>query len=385
MVVILGTGALHDPLVAAALRGCGLDAEAAAAPTDEALSLGRSLMPRGHPCTVYYLAGAMALHARARDGGLRFVAPGDRCGAYATDLARALQASGATDATVWTPSPERGLGALGEALRGARRPVWPAVRDALAAGDALSAAGARLRGLGGDPDEVDATIADVCGAVTRALEASRDTVDAIRRRGRALRPHGRSRPPGVRVRVTGELLPAMSGGDAGARLVRWMESRGAEVETPRACEWAMHQAWRAGRCAGESAAVRAGILDASVRHAAATGHALAPPVDAAEWVDAAAAWVPVSSCAGSGFTEIAVYLAVDRARRADLVVSLKPFASITSSSVSDAVLHSLAKRGGTRFLALEVNGDGHAQMRSRLELAMDFARRESAALTPKDP
>jgi len=157
-----------------------------------------------------------------------------------------------------------------------------------------------------------------------------------------------------------------------------MEARGAAVETPLACEWALHQAWRASRCDGELARVRAGILDAWRRHAAATGHSLPSPIDAAEWVEAAEEWMPVSLCSGAGFTEIAVYLEVERSRRADLVVSIKPFASIPSSSASDAVLHALARKGAVGFLSLEVNGDGHAQMQSRLELAMDFARRDPA-------
>lgn len=375
MVVIVGTGALYDPLLAAALRGCGIDAEAAAAPTDEALALGRALMPRGHPCSVYYLAGAMALHARTRSGAPCFVTPGDRCGAYATDLQRALHASGAACATVIAPSPERGLGALDALLSGARGLVWQAVLDAMAAGDALSAAGRRLRARSGDPDEVDRRVGEALRSVTEALECGGDTAEAIRRHAPSLRHGRRSHAPRLRVRVTGELLPAMSSGDPGAHLVRWMESRGAEVEAPLACEWALHQAWRASRCDGALARVRAMILDAWSRHAAATGHSLSPPVDASAWVEAAEAWVPVSLCSGAGFTEIAVYLDVERSRRAALVVSLKPFASIPSSSTSDAVLHALSRKGAVGFLSLEVNGDGHTQMRSRLELAMDFAQR----------
>jgi len=375
MVVILGTGALHDPLVAAALRGCGIDAEAAAAPTDQALALGRALMPRGHPCSLYYLAGTMALHARGRAGEHCFVTPGDRCGSYATDLQRAVRASGAASATVLAPSPERGLGALDELLGGARGLVWQAALDALAAGDALSSVGRRLRARSADPDEVDERVGEAVRAVSEALESGGDTAEAIRRHAPSLRPGRKGHAPKLRVRVTGELLPTMSSGDPGAHLVRWMESRGAEVETPLACEWALHQAWRASRCDGELARVRAMILDAWARHAVATGHTLCPPVDASAWVEAAEEWVPVSLCSGAGFTEIAVYLDAERSRRADLLVSIKPFASIPSSSTSDAVLHALSRRGPVGFLSLEVNGDGHTQMRSRLELAMDFAQR----------
>lgn len=375
MVVIVGLGDLHGRLVAAALRGCGLAATAAPPPTDDALALGRTLMPRGHPCSVYYLAGAMALYARDARDAPRFVAPGDRCGAYATDLARALRRSGAERATVCAPTPEGGLSGLAAALGVAPRPAADALRDALSAADALTAVGAKLRARGCHFGAVADLIEPVARGVIEALESRGDTVDAIRSRARALKTWRRCDTPPLRVRVTGELLPTVCADDPGARLVRWMEAHGAEVETPRACEWAIYHAWRAGACEDTAAAARASLRDAWARHAAATGHALAPLVDVTAWVAEASRWLPVSLSAGAGFTEIATYLDVARADRADLVVSLKPFASIVSSAVSDAVLQALARERGVAFVALEVNGDGHAQMRARLQVAMDFARR----------
>jgi predicted nucleotide-binding protein (sugar kinase/HSP70/actin superfamily) len=92
----------------------------------------------------------------------------------------------------------------------------------------------------------------------------------------------------------------------------------------------------------------------------------------------------VSLSAGSGFIELATYMAVERDASADLVVSLKPFASLLSSSVSDAVLYALARDGSTAFLALELNGDARAQMQSRVELALDTAPRHHPRSTEFD-
>ena len=70
---------------------------------------------------------------------------------------------------------------------------------------------------------------------------------------------------------------------------------------------------------------------------------------------------------------------VARARSADLVVSVKPFTSSTSSAISDAVLHALAQRGGPAFLSIEITGDADVQIESRIDLALDALARERRA------
>jgi predicted nucleotide-binding protein (sugar kinase/HSP70/actin superfamily) len=76
---------------------------------------------------------------------------------------------------------------------------------------------------------------------------------------------------------------------------------------------------------------------------------------------------------GTGHLEVGTFRAVERDDLADLVVSVKPLASITSSAISDALLHALARTARTGFVAVETTGDARAQIESRLQLALDLA------------
>jgi predicted nucleotide-binding protein (sugar kinase/HSP70/actin superfamily) len=366
MDVIVGTGPVHDALFAAALRAQGRAAQPCGGVTDAALSLGRALLPRGHPCSVYYLAGAMVLHARARPGALRFVTPGDRCGGYATDLRAALVTAGLDRCAVWAPSPERD-GAPGERSGALRRDL---VR-ALCAGDVLRSAAQAARGGSPAPERVEAWLAEATEVVAGALEHGRDVAHALASRFEGLRALPPTRRPRCTVRITGELLPTAYPGDPGGSLVRWLEALGARVESPTLGEWWLYHAWRASPQGSTHGALRRTFARARGRYARALGVRARAPVDALGYVDEARRWLPVGASAGSGFLELAVWLSVARSRSAALVVSLKPFASITSSAVSDAVLHALARGGRPGFLALELNGDVTVQHRSRLELALE--------------
>jgi len=295
------------------------------------------------------------------------VTPGDRCGGYGTDLQRALLASGAAGATVRAISPEGAPGALAEDLdltRGADLLI-----EAVGAGDALVSAASHLRTRGCARSTVDAHIDAASQRAARALAAGQRACTALRAHRTTLRDRTAPGPPTPRVRVTGELLPTAYD-DAGAGLVRWMESRAVDVETPSLSEWALYGAWRAGLDASRRGALRDALHDAVRRNAAALGARPATPLDPTAWVDAARAWIPVSLCAGSGYLEIAAYLAADHAGTADLVLSLKPFASITSSAASDAALYAISRERRTAFLALELNGDLTVQLQSRVELAL---------------
>ncbi len=374
MDVIVGFGPLHDTLLAAALRGCGVAAQPGPAPGPEALALGRRRMARGHPCSVYYLAGCLTAYARAHAPDLastRFVVPGDRCGGYAADLARALAEAGFPAAVV-ALAPERSA-SLGSALGLDSARAWALLAEAVAVGDVLDAVGMRLRAMGRDPATTHARIAAACADAADTLARGLRATGALQQRRAALRPHRGAASPRQRVRLTGELLPTRYHAEVAPGLVSWMEDRGVAVEATGLCEWVLYAAWRGALEASAFAALRQALGSARARCAAALGFVPPPPVDVTAWIDEAARWLPVSLCAGSGILEVATYLSVDADRRADLVVSLKPFASITSSAASDAVLHVLSRSRPTAFLALELNGDLSSQLESRLELALHAA------------
>jgi len=364
--VTLGFGPAHDRLLAAALRGLGRPAEAAAPPDDADLALARRLMPRGHPSAMYYLAGAAARHAGPRPG-LRFIVPGDRCGGYATDLARAVAEAAGPGAAVLALAPERGESLWRDlGLDPAR--AASTLAEAVAVGDVLDAAAARARLADVAAERaIEGALADA----ERALAAGASTGAALRRHAAAFSPG--APPPRARARLTGELLATRYDRAVGAGLARWLASRGVAAEAPTLTEWLLYAAWRSAPGGAALGPVRRALLDALRRAAEAAGVAPPSPVDPEAWAEAAGRWLPVSLCAGSGFMELATWLAVDRERSAELVLSLKPFASITSSAASDAVIHALARGAATPFLALELNGDLQAQLESRVELALQVA------------
>lgn len=376
MDVIVGFGPIHDPLLAAALRGCGRPATAAAWPDAAALALGRMRAARGHPCPVYYLAGALLRHAQrahaeASEPG-RFVVPGDRCGAYATDLARALADAGNGAWHVTALAPERASHLCRDLGLDAAASLQP-LAEAVAAGDALHAALGAMRSRGRDDDGARARIASVRADLERALEARHPVAPVLAARRVVLRPPRAADPPRVRVRVTGELWTTRDDGTVDGGLVAWMEAQGAAVETPSLAEWVLYAAWRGGIVGADYDALRLALSAARTRCIEALGHCLPEPVDIARWAPRCAQWMPIELCAGSGVLELATWFEVEHARSADLVVSLKPFASITSSAASDAVLHNLSARSAAAFLALELQGDLSVQLESRVALALRAA------------
>jgi predicted nucleotide-binding protein (sugar kinase/HSP70/actin superfamily) len=371
MDVIVGFGHVHDRLIAAALRGCGRDAIACGPLDNAAVERGRTLLTHGYVHSTCALVGAMSRACAQRPAvALRFVTPGDRCSIHAAELQSAL-ALDHPNSTVVALSPERADASLFRLLGLEWERSAVALIDAITAADVVATVGARMRSSGRDARTTDARLAATISDVERALEQRRPAAHALGPRRASLKAQRGGVAPRARVRLTGELLTTMYDTDLGAGLVRWMESRSVRVDAPMLSEWLLYAAFRASLRGDLLHALRTSLLRSLARNCEALGAAPVSLVDPTEWLDVAEQWMPLSLCSGSGFIELATYLAVDRDRRADLVLSLKPFASITSSAVSDAILRTLERTRRTAFVALELNGDQLAQLESRVELAID--------------
>lgn len=190
------------------------------------------------------------------------------------------------------------------------------------------------------------------------------------------------------MRITGEAFSTLTTGIGGAAVADLLEARGAVVARPTAAEWLLYLAWqRGGLCPSASNAERTiRGLHARYRRAAGLKHRELPDLD--DWARLASPHYPVAApggsvpaASGSAHLEVAAYLAAARDRSADLVISVKPFASTTSSAISDAVLHALAQRGGPAFLSLEITGDADVQIESRIDLALDAVVRRRGRVT----
>ncbi|MFO0648198.1 MAG: hypothetical protein U0326_18310 [Polyangiales bacterium] len=387
--LIGGVSSLHDPLLAAALRGCGFDATALPTPRDEDLEVGRALLPRATPNPGLYLVGAVLrqLGEMARARGVSVAEAASRSalvcvsGRYfhhASQHREAWRAAG-IDAL---PTLDLEFGrvdpivALSTRLRAPVARVTRALLTAVATGDALLLAGceARARWMDAPVDEALSHHRDRC---VTALESGVAPWSSLAALPTALRGVTSREGPPVRVRVTGDFFASMTDGDGGDGVLRQLGARGARVSPATLSEWVSLWRWRAARGADGDARRRLERVDSVLRtlHRRATTAAgvSAPFADIDDLASLAAAHYPTELLDAPGFVEAGHLLAAARDRSADLVVSLKPFATTPSSAVSDALMHALSQRTDTDFLSIETNGDARAQVASRLDLALDLA------------
>ena len=411
-----GVSATHDALLAAALRGHGLDAEPIGTPDGRALATGRLLLARAHCNPTYYLAGALVERLRkklaqgqtrseviARYAHLTVGSCGPcRFATYAAEHRRALDGAGLAGVPVVVidqlqPQRSEALAAIGVALDGR---LLASLARAVIAADVLVAAGCAARARTTHADTVDNLIDNARAAIERAFAERQSVATICARLGQDLARATDTTPrTPLRVRLIGELFAANTEGHGGYRLVRWLEARGAIVEPPRVSEWLSYLAWQVRRDVERRLGFFApdggprGLLGRDgpllARHARAAERSLA--IVYRRWSRAAGLTTPLADMddlatlarphyhtdlrAGMGHLEVGAFLAAERDRSADLVVSVKPFGCLPSSALSDGVLAVLARRARhVGFVSVETTGDADALVESRLELALERAR-----------
>ncbi len=390
MVIVGGVGHLADRFVAAALRGRGLDAHALPAPGLATLTRGRAVLPRGYSPTLYALVGALVTAVeRYRAAGVRgtitFLTLGGHCAHQASDYVRGLEAAGLDEVDVIAPSPAMWLRGEPMSLPGRLRGrVVRSLIDAVVTGDVLTQLGCAMRPSGADPNAVDALIAGAARAIEEVFEQRRPVEPILRALGTHVRtlPRGRETVRPVRVRVMGEYAAACAPGELGAHLTRRLEQLGARVRPPLVTEWLLYVLWQLQPVLGaRGPRLRLAICARLERRARAAGLRDVHADDPARLATLAGDAYPADLRGSTGHLEVGTFVLTQQRDLADAVVSVKCFASTTSGSVSDGVVHALARNARTGFLAVEITGEGDAQMESRLELLLDVARLRRRAHT----
>lgn len=411
-VLVGGVSGLHDGLLAAALRGHGVAAETVGVPDGGSLATGRSLLARGHCNPTYYLAGALverlrrAAPAPAIEERYAHLTVGScgpcRFATYAAEYRRAIAAAGLGAVPVVVidqlrPGTSEALAAIGVHLD-AR--LLAALARAAILGDVLLRAGCASRATGRPAAAVDAAIAGARARLEGRLASRGATLSILEELAAQLAALPRTQPPAtLRVRITGEFFAANTDGAGGYDLVRWLEARGAAVAPPAVADWLLYLAWQVRRDVeqrlslyapdpgprgllgrdGAALRARARVVERGVariyRRCARACGVSEPLLDMEDLAALATPHYLADLRAGMGHLEVGTFLAADRDRSADLVVSIKPFGCLPSSAVSDGVLPGLARRARhVGYAVVETTGDAEAQVESRLELALERAR-----------
>jgi len=395
-----GLSRVHDALLAAALRGVGVDTVALTPRTNRGLALARAVGNHGQCNPAHYAVGAVLEHARA--SGL---APAEfasthawltvgscgpcRLAAFGFEYSRVLAASRLGDLAIHLVDslsflPARGQSPLFQIEPSRAR----ALLSAVVAGDVLSRSGLELRPYAVDPADVDAVVdAGICDLVF-ALERGASPLAAIEAHGERARAVPRDRTRVLpRVVVTGEPWTTLADGDPSYDLLRRLANHGAEVLAPTASDWLRYQIWTAKEDARRSArdVVPTREVDALDRAdhevvrlwtslASAAGIDGASLADPDELAELARPYYPPEVRGGSAHLEVGRILMAQRDHLAHLALSLKPFGCLPSSALSDGIVSVLlCDDPRMRFLAIETTGDADATTESRVEMALSAA------------
>ena len=420
-ILVGGVSGLHDRLLAAALRGHGVAAETVGVPDGEALATGRSLLARGHCNPTYYLAGALVERLRRaapepaiseRFAHLTIGSCGPcRFATYAAEYRRAIAGAGLGAVPVVVidqlrPGASEALAAIGVCLD-AR--LLAALARAAVLGDVLLRAGCASRAAGCVASAVDGAIDHARALLAGRLASRGATLPILEELATRLAALPRARPSAtLRVRITGEFFAANTDGAGGYDLVRWLEARGAAVVPPAVADWLLYLAWQVRRDVerriplyapdpgprgllgrdGSALLSRTRVVERGVarlyRRCARSAGVTEPLLDMEDLAALATPHYLADLRAGMGHLEVGTFLAADRDRSADLVVSIKPFGCLPSSAISDGILPGLARRARhAGYVIVETTGDAEAQVESRLELALERARDAVRPLPPR--
>ncbi len=417
-----GLTACHDALIAAALAGLGYRAQALPCADHAALQCGKEFGNRGQCNPTYFTVGNLlrTLFALRDEQGLSPAAIIDRyvfvtvsaCGpcrfgTYTTEYRKALRDAGFAGFRVIGIRQEEGAEQIG-----ADAPLRLDARFYLTglacviAGDVLNGLAYRIRPYERVPGATDAAVARSLVILRDALARRRGILRALRRCRREFAAIAvdrlRVKP---KVALIGEFWAMTTEGDGNYRLQHFLEAEGAEVVIEPLTAWVLYDIWcvendtrrrmllprrDSERHPSDSAAplrtlflarLAARLVRAAFALAArAIGLRHCPLPDMAELADASNDFYPTELRGGEGHLEVGKLITAARNHKVDLVVSVKPFGCMPSSSVSDGIQALVTARlPEANFLPIETSGDGATNAYSRVQMALFKARARAEA------
>lgn len=402
----------HDSIIAGALRGIGYHVSHLPVADNESLRLGKEFGNRGQCNPTYYTVGNLIKHLQSleADGLSRehiikqhlFVTGGGcgpcRFGMYITEYRKALRDAGFEGFRVllFEQQPER-QAISGEGGIDFNSRFYLSVTKAILAGDVLNLMGYRLR-----PYELEA------GATDTAIEqCQRILIAAFEQRGSILRALWRCRKILAAVEVNwlqakpmvsviGEFWAMTTEGEGNYKLQRFLEQEGAEVNIQPITNWIFYLLWEK----TSSIKLRQNLRgeDDSLNGLAgksATKHLLLYKIGTRifkTWFQVYASIIGLKHYhlpnmtklakkahqhydtaikGGEGHMEVGKLIDAVEDRRANMVLSVKPFGCMPSSGVSDGVQSLISARYPEAiFCPIETSGTGKVNVQSRVQMML---------------
>ena len=420
-----GLTMMQDKLIEGALAGLGYQTEALECPNKDSLQLGKEFGNRGQCNPTYFTVGNLIKHLNyLRDekgmspkeivDGYVFITAGGcgpcRFGMYVTEYRKALRDAGYEGFRVLLFQQSTNLKQTTEEAGLSLTPkFFIYLLKALIAGDVLNLLGYRMR-----PYEVE------YGSVDKALDKSRQIVAEALRNGKKVLPALRrcrkefdaiklnrlqAKP---KVSIIGEFWAMTTEGDGNYHLQRFLEQEGAEVDIQPMSNWLLYSIWEFIFDGKQESSLRRDqnalkkeskhkrfewrasvnqfilhllqrtLIFSFNRFAKAIGLNDYHLTDQKQLAKDSHEFYYNEIRGGEGHMEVGKLIQTFKKQKAHLLISVKPFGCMPSSSVSDGIQSLVTARyPEANFIAIETSGDGAVNVHSRVQMALFKVRQKA--------
>lgn len=414
-----GLTILQDKLIQAALRSMGENYISIPNPDFESFQKGKAYGNRGQCNPTYFTVGNLVKYLqKLRDEqGMSaeeivrkyvYVTAGGcgpcRFGMYITEYKKALRDAGFEGLRITGFEHDKGIfqgDEIDDGILNFTPKFFITLIKAVIIGDIINILGYKMRPYEVTPGSVDDAMKQCEDLVANAFMEKKSLLGTLWKCRRILEKVALDRlQPKAKVMVMGEFWAAMTEGDGNYNLHRFLESEGAECIPQPIINRLMLNLWEAERGlhkkealetenakAIDFSSVKTRILMKAGKIAIKTHFSLyakaiglhdyeIPDMD--KLAKLGQEYYTLDCDGGEGHLEVAHLIESVKENIAHLVISVKPFGCMPSSSVSDGVQSLVTSRfPQANFLAIETSGEGAANFYSRVQMAL-FKAKQSA-------
>lgn len=419
IMLIGGLSSIQDRLITPAIKAIGGNYIALPTPTFESFQVGKAFGNRGQCNPTYFTVGNLVKYLqklRDEDGisteeivkKYLFVTAGGcgpcRFGMYITEYRKALRDAGFEGFRVMNFEHNKGIFQATdgeESITDFSPRFFVLLIKAFMIGDIINILGYRVRPYEVTKGETDKAMARCEEIIADAFIHKKSLLLAMRRCRKEFASVKLDRlQPKPKVMVIGEFWAALTEGDGNYNLHRFLESEGAECIPQPLMNRLLLNIWEAeysrknleGLGTEENKMVDFSNLKSKIMirsakllviahfklYANAIGLRGFELADMNELAKLGGKYYPIDSNGGEGHMEVAHLIESVKSKLSHLVISVKPFGCMPSSSVSDGIQSLVTKDyPSANFLPIETSGEGAANFYSRVQMAL-FKAKQSA-------
>ncbi|CAA6802843.1 MAG: Activator of (R)-2-hydroxyglutaryl-CoA dehydratase [uncultured Sulfurovum sp.] len=409
-----GLTEVQDQLIVSALRSLGEDFVALPIPDFDSFQKGKAFGNRGQCNPTYFTVGNLVKYLQELQQETKlssseivqkyFLVTAGGCGPcrfgmYITEYKKALRDAGFEGFRVTSFEHNKGIFQdTSKELVNYSPKFFVALVKAVSIGDIINIMGYKIRPYECEKGATDKAMNECRSMVSEAFEKRKNLTLALLKCRKIMQNIEQDRrEKKVKVMVMGEFWAAMTEGDGNYNLHRFLESEGAECLPQPMINRLLLSIWEANHELEKSISVenydaksvdftqmktkimiqlaKSSLLLHFKIYSWAIGLKDYDIPNMEKLSNLAKAYYPLDSSGGEGFLEVAHLIESVKENLADLVISVKPFGCMPSSSVSDGIQSLITNRfPSSNFLAIETSGEGGANFYSRVQMALFKAK-----------